>query len=68
MMTKPTAKYRVYRSDDLTDPIFGPVNLRIDAVTLTRDSAAFKAKSASYNVIRTGEVYRTDRFPMLESI
>lgn len=68
MMTKPTAKYRVYRSDDFSAPLFGPVNLRIDAVTLTTESAAFKAKSASYNIVRTGEVYRTDRFPMLESV
>lgn len=68
MMVKPIAKYRVYRSDDLTDELFGPEALRIDAVSLTKEGAAFRAKSASFNIVRTGESYRTERFPMLEAL
>lgn len=68
MLTKPTAAYRVYRSDDLDAPLFGPVRLRIDGVSLTKEGAKFQAKAASYNIVRTGEIYRTDRFPMLESV
>lgn len=68
MLTKPTAAYRVYRSDDLTFPLYGPVRLRLDGVSMTKDGVKFQAKAASYNIVRTGEQYRTDRFPMLESV
>lgn len=68
MLTRPTAKYRVYRSDDFSAPLFGPINLRIDGLSMNREGASFKAKSASYNIVRTGEIYRTDRFPMLASV
>jgi hypothetical protein len=67
MMVKPIVKYRVWRSDDLTDPLLF-ATLQIDAVSLTQETAAFKARSAAYNLVRTGEVYRIDRFPMLESV
>lgn len=63
--TKPLLKYRTYRSDDLTAPIYGPVTLRIDGVTLTKEGCAFRAKSASLNRVRTGETYDLLRFPML---
>lgn len=68
MLIRPTVAYRVYRSDDLTQPLYGPIRLRIDGVSLNKEGAKFQAKAASYNLVRTGETYRTDRFPMLESV
>ncbi len=63
--TKPIAYYRTYRSDDLTAPLFGPVRLRIDGFSFNREGASFRAKAASFNVSRTGEIYRTEIFPMI---
>lgn len=63
--TKPTVKYRLYRSDDLTAPMLGPYTLEVTAFSFTREGASFEAKAPSLNVNRTGELYRVDRFPML---
>lgn len=63
---KPTVKYRLYRSDDLTAPMLGPYTLEVTAFSFTREGASFEAKAPSLNVNRTGEVYRIDRFPMLK--
>lgn len=68
MYEKPIVTYRCWRSDDLTEPLFGPVRLRIDGLSLTKEGAAFRAKAASYNIVRTGETYRVERFPMLEAL
>jgi uncharacterized protein DUF1833 len=65
---KPTAKYRAYRSDDLTAPIFGPVSLRVDGLSFNKQGAAFRAKAAAFNVVRTGELYRIERFPTLDPL
>lgn len=63
--TKPTLIYRTYRSDDLTAPLFGPLNLEVDDFTFNREGAAFKAKAPSLNINLTGETYLFERFPML---
>lgn len=62
---KPTVVYRTYRSDDLTQPLFGPLNLEIDNFTFNADGASFEAKAPSLNMNRTGENYDFSRFPML---
>lgn len=64
----PTFVYRSYRSDNLTQPLYGPVNLQIEKVTQTREGASFDAIAPSVNYGRTGEVYRLDRFPMLRGL
>lgn len=64
--SKPTVKYRLYSSDDLTAPMLGPYTLEITAFSFTREGASFEAKAPSLNVNRTGELYRLDRFPMLK--
>jgi len=64
--TKPTVIYRTYRSDDLTSPLLGPVNLEIINITFTIEGAAFKATAPTINNNRMGEVYSFDRFPMLK--
>jgi len=62
---KPVVKYRTFRSDDLTAPMFGPVTLEIDSITFAKDGAFFVAKAPSLNINKTGERYSLDRFPML---
>ncbi len=66
--TKPSVLYRVYRSDDLSAPIFGPVDLQIDGISFNREGASFRAKAAAFNVTRTGETYRIEEYPMLEGL
>lgn len=65
---KPIVIYRTYRSDDLTAPLFGPVNLQVDGITFTHEGAAFNARATLFNITRTGEVYDLQRFPMLEPL
>ena len=63
--TKPTLKYRTYRSDILSKPLFGPVNLEVKKITTDRQGSTFIARAPQLNSSRTGELYRLDRFPML---
>ncbi|GEA08487.1 hypothetical protein KUL42_32480 [Alteromonas sp. KUL42] len=65
--TKPTVIYRTYRSDDLTKPLFGPIQLEITTFNFNRDGASFEAKAPSLNINKTGESYQIDRFPMLRA-
>jgi len=62
---KPVVKYRTYRSDDLTAPLYGPVTLEAGDFSFTRDGCSFEAKAPSLNISETGEIYSLDRFPML---
>lgn len=62
---KPRVRYWVYRSDDLTAPLLGPIILEVVEFSFTRDGASFTAKAPSLNINKTGEVYRLERFPML---
>lgn len=62
---KPVVKYRTYRSDDLTTPLFGPLVLEVSAFSFNRQGSSFEAKAPSLNINKTGEVYKLDRFPML---
>jgi hypothetical protein len=66
--TKPTVVYRTYRHDDLSAPLFGPVTLTVNGMTLTREGSVFRAQAASFNLSRTGATYRVERFPMLEGV
>lgn len=65
MKTKPTVKYRVFRSDDLSAPIYGPLRLEVEAFSFNKEGATFEAKAPSINLTRTGEVYSFTRFPGL---
>jgi hypothetical protein len=64
---KPQVKYRAYRSDDLSEPLLGPVILEIPSFSMSREGASFEAKAPSLNANRTGELYKLARFPMLRS-
>lgn len=63
--TKPVVKYRTYRSDDLSEPLFGPLLLEVDNFAFDREGVTFTAKAPSLNINRTGERYLLERFPML---
>ncbi len=66
--TKPTVKYRIFRSDDLSAPIEGPLTLEIKSFSFAATGATFDAKMPSLNLSRTGETYTIDRFPMLRAL
>lgn len=63
--TRPALNWRVYRSDDLTGPIHGPIELEIVNVTTSKEGCAFEARAPELNASRTGELYTVERFPML---
>lgn len=63
--TAPTVKYRVYRSDDLTQPLYGPLTLQIRSISQDENGASFEAKAPRLNFNRTGKIYTIADFPML---
>lgn len=65
MEIKPTVKYRVYRSDLLTTPLYGPLNLEVSSFSFERKGCTFEARAPALNSTRTGEIYSMVRFPML---
>jgi len=65
MAIKPTVIYRVYRSDDLTQPLVTPYYLEIQNFSFNVDGVSFTAQAPQLNVTTTGSDYTTDRFPML---
>lgn len=66
--TKPTFRYWAYKSDDLTQPFEGPVRLEINEVTQNEEGFTFEARAPGFDVNKTGELYRIDRFPMLRGV
>jgi hypothetical protein len=62
---KPTMNYRVYRSDDLTAPLYGPLKFEITSLPFKKQGVAFEARAPRLNMVGTGEIYAFDRFPML---
>lgn len=63
--TKPTVIYRTFRSDDLTAPLYGPITLEVVDFSFKREGCQFEARAPWLNLVRTGEIYDLDRFPML---
>lgn len=68
MRVKPIVRFRVYRSDDLSAPMLGPMLLEVQTFSFNRKGSSFEAKAPSLNVNRTGELYLIDRFPMLRGV
>jgi hypothetical protein len=62
---KPIMKYRLYRSDDLTSPMFGPIVLEVTEFAFNKTGCRFDAHAPLLNLLRTGEVYSIDRFSSL---
>jgi uncharacterized protein DUF1833 len=65
MNTRPVCTFRCYRSDDLTQPIFGPLVLEISIITTSEEGNSFEAHAPKLNNNRTGEIYSLETFPML---
>lgn len=62
----PMVKYRAYRSDDLSSPMFGPVSLQARQIARSEDGAKFNATAPQANANKTGILYRSDLYPMLQ--
>lgn len=65
MAVKPVVIYRVYRSDDLTAPMLGPLRLEATTFSFTREGASFEAAAPYVNNSKTGESYNLSRFHTL---
>jgi hypothetical protein len=65
MLTKPTLRFWVFRSDDLTAPRFGPLTLEIPTLASEEMGSSIEARAPRLNANRTGEIYSLGRFPML---
>lgn len=64
-LTKPILTYRVYRSDDLTSPLEGPIVFEITSFNQIVGGSNFEAKPPSLNVTKTGKIYSIENFPGL---
>ena len=65
MHTKPIFRYRTFRSDDLTQPLYGPVELEIRTFNFDKRGVTFKAEARKFNRRGTGLLYRIVDIPML---
>ena len=65
MDIRPVVKFRVYRSDDLTQPMFGPLVLEISNIVCSPDGNSFEAHAPRINSTKTGVLYTKEQFPML---
>lgn len=65
MDVKPKVVYRAYRSDDLTQPLIGPLHLEATTFSHRREGASFAASAPYVNNTKTGETYNLTRFRML---
>lgn len=63
--TKPTVKYRVFRSDDLSAPVYGPILYYVSTFNQNSIGCAFEATPPQLNVSKTGTIYSITDFPGL---
>lgn len=63
--TYPDLNFRVYRSDDLAAPLYGPLKLSVARVTFNGAGCTMEARAQRLNVNKTGLLYRFETFPML---
>ena len=54
---KPVVKYRTYRGDDLSAPLFGPLILEVTQFTFNRVGCSFEARAPIVSLVKTGERY-----------
>lgn len=67
-MIKPTVIYRTYRSDDLTQPLTGPLIYQLQTVAHKKEGATLNVQAPMLNLSKTGEVYALNRFTALRSV
>ena len=63
--TKPVLTYRSYRSDNLEQPMVGPIKLTIENIVFNRVGCSFEASATPSNRRRIGYFYRASNFPTL---
>jgi hypothetical protein len=62
----PVVVYREYRSDNLTQPMFGPIYLQATQVQPNADgTTTFRAEAPRLNLTGSGRLYNVTEFPML---
>ena len=64
-MTKPMVRHWVFRSDNLTSPILGPIVLEAPSINGDGTVSSVDARAPTLNTTKTGERYTVERFPML---
>lgn len=62
---KPALKFRAYRSDDLSAPMYGPIVYEVPNFPFNSQGSSFQANAPQLNNNKTGEIYAFGRFPML---
>jgi len=67
LFVEPTLVYRTFRSDDLTEPLVGPIILKIKSFAFDRYGSVFQATADRANSQKTGELYTISRFPILRA-
>lgn len=67
-MTRPVVKYRIYRSDDVSAPMLGPMVLEIVELPSSTEGSVFEARAPTLNKTQTGEFYDMVRFPGLRGL
>lgn len=64
---KPKLYYRTYRSDTLTAPLFGPIELEVSEISFNAQGCSFTASPPVVNALETGIPYRIEDFPGLRA-
>lgn len=62
---RPLVKFRQYRSDDLTTPLWGPFIFEAPSFQMSNEGTVFTAQAPQLNILTTGMTYSMDRFPMM---
>lgn len=62
---KPMVRYWVYRSDQLSSPLVGPLTFEMLSYSPKGGQASLVARAPERNATGTGELYTFARFPML---
>lgn len=63
---KPECSFKIYRDDDLSEPMISMPALEIPSVSKdTSGLATFDAQAPQLNSVRTGRIYTIEEFPLL---
>lgn len=65
--TKPSFIYRTFRSDDLTQPMYGPLTMEIQSIAYAKEGFKIEARSPFLSISQTGLVFTIEQFPTLAS-
>lgn len=63
--TRPSVRYWTFRSDQLSAPMVGPIELEVPTISFAAEGASFEARAPTLNSTKTGRRYTLEAFPML---